>query len=183
MMRAILHVAAWMIFAIVLLDIATTTTLAHCDYTHGSVCPMGFTFNENLESCYNFVISEKTTWYNALTFCNSMDANLVAIDSEEEYNFLRSEIQGRGIIGDGATTGNSFFIGGNFLNGGWQWAGGPSWKTKPILYAPWSTTWSSPEPNDVNAERCTVLYGGEQFKLHNWNCGFEFHYICEIKLR
>ncbi|CAH1784433.1 unnamed protein product [Owenia fusiformis] len=151
-------ILAGLIFAIIILNVGTTT-MAHCDsYVHGSVCPLGFIFNEQLGSCYNFVISEKTTWYNALTFCNSMGANLAAIESQAEYDFLRNEIKGRGIVGDGAETGNSFFIGGNFLNGMWQWAGGPSWKTKVMLSAPWASS----QPNAVNVDKCTVLWGSDQ---------------------
>ncbi|CAH1797816.1 unnamed protein product [Owenia fusiformis] len=144
----------------------------------GSVCPLNFFYNPNLESCYNFVISEKITWYDALTVCAQMDANLAAIETQEELDFLRREIKGREIVGS-ASNGNSFHLGGNILNGHWQWMGGPSWKTKPISFA----SWASGQPNALGSQKCTLLYGGDDFKFHNWECHLKFHYICEIKMK
>ncbi|CAH1797687.1 unnamed protein product [Owenia fusiformis] len=143
----------------------------------GSICPLGFIYNPNLGSCYNFVISEKITWYDALSVCGAMDANLAATETQEELDFIRNEIKGR-ITAVGGETGNSFHLGGVFLNGGWQWIGGPSWRTKPMSFAPWRPN----QPNFLDVQKCVALSASDDYLFHNWECRHKFHYICEIKM-
>ncbi|CAH1797765.1 unnamed protein product [Owenia fusiformis] len=145
-----------------------------------SVCPLNFIYNPDLGSCYNFVTSDKITWYDALSVCSMMDANLAAIETQAELDYLRREIKGRGFVGNShPVDGDTFFVGGILFNGGWQWIGGPSWKTKPISFAPWRPN----QPNALNVQKCVILYGGDDFLFHNWNCDYKLYYICEMKVQ
>ncbi|CAH1795010.1 unnamed protein product [Owenia fusiformis] len=139
-------------------------------------CPKSFTYNAQFGSCYNFVIEEPTNWYNALSFCMAMGANLVDIETQAELNFIYSEIKQKGLNWPGSNE-ESFFTGGTRINGEWQWIGGESFDTKLMSFAPWVHGQGA----KVN-QLCHILWAPDSYKWHDRECTLNHRYICEIKL-
>ena len=51
---------------------------------------------QNGDNCYQFNVVENVTWTGAMAFCDKERANLVDIDSDVEFNFLDSVLEGFG---------------------------------------------------------------------------------------
>ncbi|CAH1789692.1 unnamed protein product [Owenia fusiformis] len=73
-------------------------------------CPEFFTYNGEMSSCYMFVTIKKA-WSEALSHCATINANLVAIESEKEDDFIRAEIRRKGMRWPGFND-DSFYTGG-----------------------------------------------------------------------
>ncbi|CAH1795795.1 unnamed protein product [Owenia fusiformis] len=148
-------------------------------------CPKDFAYNAELDSSYNFVTSLRLTWLNALLYCNRMGANLVAIDSQKEYDFIKAEIERTDLGWPRGAGHDSFYTGGTMLNGSpslklnaWQWAGGATFKSKPMSYAPWHSTQGI--LTDTKDSLCHVLWAPGAYSWHDHPCHFKHHFICEI---
>ncbi|CAH1783671.1 unnamed protein product [Owenia fusiformis] len=136
-------------------------------------CPYGFIHNPNQRTCYSLNINNPgLTWFEALTFCMSMHANLVAVESEQEQIFIIGMIRH---FGQGHT---DLWTGGNTLTkrGDWIWAGGLHRPPKRFTY----TRWDPGEPsNSNNNEKCVHF---NRAKSHRWNdarCDNKYYFICE----
>ncbi|CAH1773717.1 unnamed protein product [Owenia fusiformis] len=140
-------------------------------------CPKGFTKNEVLKSCHKFITNTKLMWTDALAFCQSLQANLVAIETHVEQLYLADKLTN----GD-LPTETWYWTGGNELCGTWEWAGGLSWTPKSITgYLNWDTTYELPQPQ-ANDERCLGLHSEFTYKWHDLTCKSEEYFICEINL-
>ncbi|XP_051898147.1 hepatic lectin-like [Pristis pectinata] len=121
-------------------------------------CPKQWTrFKRN---CYTFSSSEKT-WFEAQSSCESMNANLVVINSAEEQEFLTKKLKNY-----------YYWIGLNDLTyeGDWRWLDGTNYSSS-------LTFWQKGEPNDKNNEDCA-----EMLSHGLWNdqgCNVPQHWICE----
>ena len=98
--------------------------------------------------CYLFQ-EWNSTWYNARRECKQSGGYLVEIDSEEEQDAIRFEIQDRGWDGHSHY---GFWIGLTdiFHDGTWVWDN----LGKPLDYS----NWASGEPNNYNgAQHCVAM--------------------------
>ncbi|CAH1789782.1 unnamed protein product [Owenia fusiformis] len=156
---------------------ACKNDLKQCENKGGvQSCPPNFTYNKDLGSCYNFVTRRQLTWFNCLTVCIAMGANLVAIETQEEFDFIHSEIKRKGMKSPGESA-DSFFTGGTSINGHWEWIGGASFATQPMSFAPWRGVQGT-----SGSQLCHVLWAPDFYRWHDHPCSFEQNFICEIKL-
>ena len=57
-------------------------------------CPKGFLWHKDSHSCYRLE-SDRITWYAAKDSCQSMGAELVAVETAREQRFLNGEASKR----------------------------------------------------------------------------------------
>ncbi|CAH1793396.1 unnamed protein product [Owenia fusiformis] len=135
-------------------------------------CPSGFEKNNKLNSCYFFENTKKVTWYEANAICQSKGAHLLAIETQEEMNFLKTKRR----IG--------YWTGGNMLsNNVYKWQQGGCFYQSPLKYTHWSTRGNPPQPdNHRGREKCIMVW--EQF--YGWadfECTYLLNFVCEINLK
>ncbi|CAH1785028.1 unnamed protein product [Owenia fusiformis] len=144
-------------------------------YTRGP-CPYGFIYNANQRTCYSLNTNNQgVTWFEALSFCMSMHANLVAIESEQEQLYIL------GMLRHFEHGDSTVWTGGNTLSkhGNWFWAGGLHAPQKRFTYTRWAPGEPSNHDNHNNWEKCVYL---ESKKEHKWNddsCYRKLYFICE----
>ena len=102
-------------------------------------------------------------WNNSRRVCNEQGFDLVSIETEEEWQFIRNEIQKRGTWNIGA-----WHIGLWKIGGVWSWLSG-----KQLNISKWQD--SEPDSNDDYAE---ISKNGGLFNGISWND--KNAYICEI---
>ncbi|XP_058863023.1 C-type lectin domain family 4 member G-like isoform X4 [Acipenser ruthenus] len=122
-------------------------------------CPCEWiSFNE---ACYYFS-KKRANWHKAKESCNSKNASLAVISSDQELDYLKSRI--------GST---HYWLGlsDSETEGSWKWLDG-----RPVE----KRFWNSGEPNNAaNNEDCGILTSS---KLNDIPCNSEEHWICEMKL-
>ncbi|XP_058863031.1 hepatic lectin-like isoform X10 [Acipenser ruthenus] len=122
-------------------------------------CPCEWlSFNE---ACYYFS-KKRANWHKAKESCNSKNASLAVISSNQELDYLKSRI--------GST---HYWLGlsDSETEGSWKWLDG-----RPVE----KRFWNSGEPNNAaNNEDCGILTSS---KLNDIPCSSEEHWICEMKL-
>ncbi|XP_027709974.1 C-type lectin domain family 4 member E [Vombatus ursinus] len=118
-------------------------------------------------SCY-FFSKDTMTWTASLKACESMGANLVVINTQEEQNFLfRAKPSQR-----------EFYIGltDQVVDNQWQWVDGTPFN-KSLSF------WDIGEPNNIaGLEDCVTIRDSSNAN-HNWNdmtCFFKMYRICEM---
>ncbi|TKS88519.1 Lactose-binding lectin l-2 [Collichthys lucidus] len=129
-------------------------------------CPMfWFSFNGR---CYKYV-STRLTWADAELYCVSQKANLVAIHSVEEHNFIKDLImnfdhnQGYTWIGLSDTQ----------KEGGWMWSDGSA--VDFVL-------WDEAQPDNSNGlEDCVHNNHGKDLKWNDYPCSEKFTFVCEAR--
>ncbi|XP_062605255.1 perlucin-like protein, partial [Saccostrea cucullata] len=127
-------------------------------------CPEGW--EEYAMNCYRF-FTDKKDWNSAKSFCDSMDAHLVAIESEEENNWIFDRINYKDEGDDWWTDGSD-----EGSEDKWYWHHSNS----RMIYADWNL--SPREPNGKQSENCLLL----QLRLNSWvdaPCSYELKFICE----
>ncbi|CAH1792927.1 unnamed protein product [Owenia fusiformis] len=153
-----------------------------------TVCPDGFYFNEQLQSCYLFQYVTNATWFESNAFCNAMGAHLVSIETAEEHTWLVQKIKDDGsaykyrldtVWHGGTDDMYALWTGGSMLTGTFGWAGGPCFDPKVGTF----TKWAPGQPDNANGkEQCTLLWAAMNFDWGDWYCWHRMHFICEIDL-
>ncbi|XP_022807162.1 C-type lectin domain family 4 member E-like [Stylophora pistillata] len=113
-------------------------------------------------SCYA-VFATKLSWRDGEAHCNSMDARLVKITSENEVAFIRGDDLG-------ANSQNTAYWIGLYekeFNNHWKWSDGSELGV--------FTDWNLGEPN-LASKACAVLFDG---KWRDRGCSDEYELICE----
>ncbi|CAK6949578.1 lactose-binding lectin l-2-like [Scomber scombrus] len=132
----------------------------------GNCPPFWFTFNNR---CYKYV-STHMTWADAELYCVSEKANLVAIQSQEEHDFVKSLIknfdhaEGRTWIGLSDTQ----------KEGGWMWSDGG---TVDFVF------WDAQQPNNEGGnENCVHNNHGEDRKWNDIECSLTYPSVCASRI-
>ncbi|XP_062568464.1 perlucin-like isoform X2 [Saccostrea cucullata] len=128
-------------------------------------CPHGWILRGS--SCYLFVNDDSEDWMVAMSFCNTLQAKLVEIESVAEDEFIRMHLIDNKLTG-------SYWIGLSDIQAEGEWVWTTSQKT------PTYSNWYPGQPdNAVHREDCANIYA--HFGLH-WNdsvCNSPQHFICE----
>ncbi|KAJ8937495.1 hypothetical protein NQ318_011494 [Aromia moschata] len=120
------------------------------------------------QKSYYFEIVLKANYYQALQFCRYHGMQLLSITSNEENEFLQSEIVKSGIVDP------ALWTSGTKMPDGTQWI----WMStgRPLIY----TNWGIGEPNNAQNEQCISVRLTKQFFTWNdLNCGSQSYFICE----
>ncbi|CAH1775085.1 unnamed protein product [Owenia fusiformis] len=146
-------------------------------------CPDGFVWNVRLNTCHKFIYKIKVSWFDALTYCQSLGANLIAIENENEQTYVIEQIQAAKTSGKHTNERSDFWTGGNDLCDDWKWSGGPSWIPKPLNnFTKWDVLFGSRPQPEVNEEKCMFIHGTRDYKWHDGGCQESRFFICEINL-
>ncbi|CAH1781974.1 unnamed protein product, partial [Owenia fusiformis] len=142
-------------------------------------CPPGFKFVKELNTCYSFITREKMSWINAVSFCTAVSSNLVAIETEEELNFIQNRLMknNNGIVQPDT---ESYWVGGTEIagdNGMWQWVASHSGPSRMMTFAPWN------EEGGLmgDDQHCQVIWSTRNYTMGNYRCESKFNFICEMK--
>ncbi|XP_069122655.1 perlucin-like protein [Argopecten irradians] len=124
------------------------------------------TFEEN---CYLFSHG-RSTWGEAYATCLALHSDLAVITSDDEQNFLISELYH---IHRHDASHVRYWIDGTDLEveNVWKWA-----KTGQTLSY---VNWASGEPNNAEGGNCMNLYGTGGFKMADDDCDIKLFYICQ----
>ncbi|XP_051245840.1 lactose-binding lectin l-2-like [Dicentrarchus labrax] len=130
-------------------------------------CPMfWWSFNGR---CYKYVAS-RLTWADAELHCVSQGANLVAIHSVEEHNFVNSLINNF----DPARGYTWIGISDTAKEGGWTWSDGSA--VDFVL-------WDAGQPDNAGGhENCGHTNYGPKLKWNDYPCSKLFTFVCETRL-
>ncbi|XP_060078036.1 perlucin-like [Ylistrum balloti] len=129
-------------------------------------CPAGWVYYNY--SCYLFS-STRTTWRDGRGDCQSKEAYLAEILSEEENNFVQSELRR---IKEPEP--RIYSLGGTDIHseGVWLWVS----TGERIGF----TDWGPKEPNNQKGkEHCLTINGFLDYRWNDDNCANEFNWICE----
>ncbi|KAK6469073.1 hepatic lectin-like [Huso huso] len=129
-------------------------------------CPCEWlSFNE---ACYYFS-KKRANWHKAKESCNSKNASLAVISSNQELDYLKSRI---------GSTHHWLGLSDSETEGSWKWLDGRPVEKRQVLAN--DAFWNSGEPNNAaNNEDCGLLTSS---KLNDIPCNSEEHWICEMKL-
>ncbi|XP_072022133.1 uncharacterized protein [Amphiura filiformis] len=131
-------------------------------------CKVGWSkFNSK---CYFFEHRARVTYAQASSECNSREAELVTITSQEEQDFLVGGLKYFG-IGDGG-----YYIGLNDrgAEGIFAWSDGTPFKSRTSF-----TSWDGGEPNNVGNEDCVGLKPASGGDWNDYRCSEDLlAYIC-----
>jgi len=125
---------------------------------------------QNGDDCYQFNVAENVTWTEAMAFCDKERANLVDIDSDVEFNFLDSVLEGFGQLNV------PYWVSANDLGtpNEYKWQG-------DCTDLPDSSYWWSPEsPTLIPGSDCVymVVEFGELY-LKDQPCSERASVLCE----
>lgn len=130
-------------------------------YGCSKVCPLYWKPHGNLRYA---VFTTERSWGDGEAFCNSLDAQLVKINSADDSAFVNS------ILPYNNPSGQTYWIGlaEYEQNGKWMWSDG----SELGVY----TNWKEGEPNASQILACTVLVSGE---WRDRRCSKKYFFICE----
>ncbi|XP_045204027.2 perlucin-like protein isoform X3 [Mercenaria mercenaria] len=131
---------------------------------HAKRCAKGWVCSET--SCYHFT-EEKVTFTEALRKCREIRAELVEVNDEEEFQFLKSQ-------GDHKHLPSDFWIAltDSFEEGKWVWMN--TWNTASFK------KWAPGQPDDAgHSEDCVHMCSGNSFKWNDIPCGTTRQFVCE----
>nr|XP_022294432.1 perlucin-like [Crassostrea virginica] len=130
----------------------------------GVSCPPNW--SHHAQSCYLFVTGLKAEWIKAVSFCRELNAQIVAIETENENKFLRNYLSHN-------HTHETFWIGGTdaFSEGHWVWVT----TLEPFEYVDWAPQ----EPNQGAQCQCMTLAPREAFHWNDDICHNQYDFICE----
>ncbi|CAH1773478.1 unnamed protein product [Owenia fusiformis] len=144
-----------------------------------TTCPHDFINSTEFGSCYKLFTVEPLSWIDALSHCQSMGANLATIESDEEQNFLKEQIQQKNNL-------KYFWIGLNNLHGYWSWSTMPGQENEPLgkdNYHSWNVDEGQPENNNQHCAEMDAAKSGRNYRWHDDHCMYKHTYICEMKLK
>ena len=122
-------------------------------------------------SCY-FFSTDEVSWLDAGTACQSKNATLVPIESQNEDNFLVQRLKAL----HGEVRGDfHYWTNGNDIDVQNQWVWGHQGSQAIGIYQ----NWNMGEPNGFTDEDCLVLYGFLDFRWVDLSCTSLNFYICE----
>ncbi|XP_062617681.1 perlucin-like [Saccostrea cucullata] len=136
-----------------------------------SSCPRGWIHRGT--SCYLFVNDavDAEDWMVAMSFCSSLHAKLVEIETVTEDEFLRLHLLDNKLTG-------SYWIGLSDIQaeGVWVWTSSQN--------TPTYTNWPPGQPdNNAGEEDCAHLYAAFGFQWNDYPCNKANNFICEKELR
>ncbi|ELT89672.1 hypothetical protein CAPTEDRAFT_217266 [Capitella teleta] len=104
-------------------------------------------------------------WHRAKEECSNGGMHLLALETTEEQQFIKQQIQDEGL---------NVWTGANSLSGSWQWEG-----INPPLNLS-SFIWGSNAPYGFGP--CGYLFNAFDGLLYDWGCNNPLSYICEFQL-
>ncbi|KAM5158317.1 macrophage mannose receptor 1-like [Mantella aurantiaca] len=131
-------------------------------------CPMGWTTDHHISSCFNYYIGpkeERKSWFEAREFCRAIGGDLLSVNSKQDEDTLLRMLLMR----------LQFWIGleNSDPDEGFQWSDG-----SPLVYQ----TWSYGEPNNQQGiEHCAVLRISYSLFWNDVPCEHINDWICELK--
>ncbi|XP_059205174.1 lactose-binding lectin l-2-like [Centropristis striata] len=114
--------------------------------------------------CYKYV-STQMTWADAELHCVSEGANLVSINSLEEYNFINALIRNF----DPADKLTWIGLSDTQKEGGWMWSDGSAVK---VFF------WNPGEPNNAGGEHCVHNNRDTNNTSNDHQCSNTFPFVC-----
>ncbi|XP_062575524.1 perlucin-like protein [Saccostrea cucullata] len=127
-------------------------------------CPADW--EEYAMNCYGF-FKDKKDWNTAKMYCESVDARLVAIDNEEENNWIFDRMKyHKDEVNDWWTEGSD-----EGSEGTWYWHHSNS----RMIYTDWNLYLG--EPNGKQRANCLLLR--LELKWIDCPCSYESKFICE----
>ncbi|XP_060067342.1 perlucin-like [Ylistrum balloti] len=136
----------------------------------GESCPNGWTRYET--SCYFFVDIQEA-WQDASSHCEAFDAQLAAIETEREDNFIRNHLLI--LHAHDSTASVRYWLDGTDIatETEWTWA----YSEEPIIGY---TNWCPNQPDNYNSvEDCLRLARFCGFGWDDGNCEAKHFFICE----
>ncbi|XP_071583167.1 CD209 antigen-like protein C isoform X5 [Heliangelus exortis] len=122
-------------------------------------CPGGW--RQFLKTCY-FFSGDTKPWLGAKEFCDSYNAHLAVVETEQEDKFLATHILEQ----------REFWLGLSDIHseGDWHWVNG-----RPLTFS----LWKKGEPNNVGAqgEDCATIYSSGYW--NDISCTSSIFWICE----
>ncbi|XP_045204033.2 perlucin-like isoform X5 [Mercenaria mercenaria] len=131
---------------------------------HVKQCARGWVCSDT--SCYHFT-EQKVTFAEALRICRSIRAELVEVNDEREFQFLRSQSYSNNLPSD-------FWIAftDSFEEGKWIWAN--TWNKG------YFTKWIPGQPDDYHhSEDCVQMCRDYDYKWNDRPCGDRRQFVCE----
>ena len=135
-----------------------------CQCPAGSECsashfPLGCHQGYDQEECY-VLVNTAMTWSQAEQFCGIKGGHLASITSEEENDWLGSELM----------TYDSVWVGGRWSNGtDWSWTDGTEWD--------W-THWATDQPRLHYDTECALLHQ-TTYDWASYYCDTEMKFLCK----
>ncbi|XP_045215585.2 perlucin-like [Mercenaria mercenaria] len=129
-------------------------------------CAKGWVCSET--SCYHFT-KEKATFTEAFRKCREIRAELVEVNDEKEFQFLKSQADHKNLPSD-------FWIAltDSFEEGKWIWMN--TWNKASF------TKWSPGQPDDNHnhhSEDCVHMIRSKAFKWNDIDCSTTRQFVCE----
>ncbi|XP_071174898.1 C-type lectin domain family 17, member A-like [Mytilus edulis] len=144
-----------------LLSIGLVLTYFNCIF---AACPPGWIAGTSSSSCYLFN-QKSLNWLSASHFCRSEGAHLVRVDSVDEMNFIKNEID---------LLPGQYWLDGvdDVVEGDWRWAS---------TYSRIETKfWYPGEPNqNSRSENCMETASRYHGLWNDEDCGNHQYSICE----
>ena len=135
-------------------------------------CPTGWIdghFADDM-GCLLFNTTKSYTWDDATNYCNSLNASLVEIKTEEQHEFLIMELE---VFADNGHSHNWWTSATDAgINGRWYWAR----SLTPVEEWVWYTGYPSDPTNN-----CMRLEDGWHFMGYNAPCTYTCYPICQTK--
>ncbi|XP_071490175.1 hepatic lectin-like [Diadema antillarum] len=166
-------------FVLSLLLLATTAYAEQCSLSESvgkllqtcrevKDCPNGWVKNTESGSCYKLVKTKKT-YSAAKSTCQQSDAQVVSLNTMEEYGFVWQYVY------DQAKPYQQFWIGLKRVGGGWRWEDGTS------MSLPSAAFWQKNEPNNSGgAENNVHMYSNSNANdVRGTN---KYYFVCEKKI-
>ncbi|ELU13017.1 hypothetical protein CAPTEDRAFT_114612, partial [Capitella teleta] len=118
--------------------------------------------------CYTFNTSPRS-WPLAQAQCRAMGGHLVAMETEDEYNFVRQSLQNTPYVR------HSWWTSATDMDreGSWVWAAADDRSMNTFGF------WIENEPNDFGGEHCGILDQAHSFAMNDKNCSLKLPFICE----
>ena len=161
----------------------TPQTMMHTfliSYTGGALdCDKGWVARPGSTTCYKFIINQKSSWNDALKFCQGLGAHLATLELEAEVIWAKGY---RGHYPILRKENNNMFIGGFKKDGVWFWREKSS--DSPILIrrlGSWTAWWY------CRRDQCLVMFSHtshsnaqrEWFRFNDDHCSSKMAFICE----
>merc|ERR1712215_164923 len=136
-------------------------------------CPVGWVQATWVDmGCLYFNNTHNFTWIEANAYCQGdLNATLVEITTEEQYDFIKMELQ---VLEVETNSKLYWWTGGTDLGreGKWFWTGS--------LRSVGSFIWSKDQPNDGIGGNCLNLYPSSGYEGSDKSCVHDFYPICQI---
>lgn len=157
---------------------SSTTTTPSTTTAPKPSCPDGWIMDRM--SCYLFHTNNRRHWKDANNDCVHRHSHLAIIETAEEFNFLKQQLNHRinTHIDDDSDT--SAWVAGrdNNQEGTWEWYDGLTNTYKPFTY----THWGHHEPDSGGGEHeedCMTMVGDKDFHWADYHCNENMFYVCE----